>query len=156
VERLGAAGGFPTQTVGNLLSATLFFAVAGSLTCAGLGPKFGNVRPFVVSCGIYFCALILLSQAADLTFYALGACLVTYSFGMGLPFAVARVAELDEDGRYVVLTVPAIGIGAMIGPPIAGVLVADDSLAPILGFGAGAVLLALLLVGVAHRRQARV
>ena len=154
VERLGAAGGFPTQTVGNLLSATLFFAVAGSLTCAGLGSKFGNVRPFVVSCGIYFCAVILLSQAADLTFYALGACLVTYSFGIGLPFAVARVAELDEDGRYVVLTVPAIGIGAMIGPPIAGVLATGDSLAPILGFGAGAVLLALVLVGVAHRHQA--
>jgi MFS family permease len=151
VERLGSAGGFPPQTVGNLLSVTLFCAVGGSITTAALGDRFGNVWPFVTACIIYFCSLALLSQGSAFVFYAAGACVVTYSFGMGLPFAVARIAELDEDGRYVVLSVPAIGIGAMIGPPIAGLLTTGDSLAPILGFGGGAVLAALLLVTFARK-----
>jgi predicted MFS family arabinose efflux permease len=80
--------------------------------------------------------------------------MVTYSFGMALPYAVARVAELDSDGRYVVLTVPAIGIGAMLGPSIAGMLTSDDNLTPILWFGACAVLLATVLVLGARNHQA--
>jgi predicted MFS family arabinose efflux permease len=154
VERLGVAGGFPAQTVGNLLSITLLFAVAGSLTCAALGARFGNSWPFAAGCGIYFCALALLSRADQFAFYAAGACMVTYSFGMALPYAVARVAELDSDGRYVVLTVPAIGIGAMLGPSIAGMLTSDDNLTPILWFGGCAVALATLLVLGARNHQA--
>jgi predicted MFS family arabinose efflux permease len=154
VERLGVAGGFPAQTVGNLLSVTLLFAVMGSLTCAALGSRFGNSWPFAVGCGIYFCSLALLSRADQFAFYAAGACMVTYSFGMALPYAVARVAELDSDGRYVVLTVPAIGIGAMLGPSIAGMLTSDDNLTPILWFGGCAVLLATVLVLSARNHQA--
>ena len=151
IERLGATSGFPAQTIGNLLSVTLLFAVTGSLTCAGLGDRFGNVRPFVAGCIIYFLALMLLTQASELVFYAAGACIVTYSFGMALPFVVARVAELDTDGRYVVLSVPAIGVGAMIGPPIAGILAQGGSLAPVLSFSTVIMLLALMAVLGARR-----
>lgn len=146
VERLGSASGFEAATVGQLLSATLFFAVGGSLTSATLGYRFGNVIPFAGGCCIFFCALLLLTQSSDFMFYAAGACTVTYSFGMALPFVVARVAELDLEGNYVVLTVPAIGIGAMLGPSIAGALASGDSLMPILIFSGVAVLLAMLLV----------
>lgn len=146
VERLGTAGGFDSATVGQLLSATLFFAVGGSLTSAALGFRFGNVLPFATGCGIFFIALLLLTQADEFTFYAAGACVVTFSFGMALPFVVARVAELDVGGRYVVLTVPAIGIGAMLGPPIAGALAAEGSLTSILTFSGSTVFLAVVLI----------
>lgn len=146
VERLGAAGDFDTQTVGNLLSATLFFAVGGSLTAAGLGHRFGNVKPFIAACFLFFASLILLTRSQSFQFYAAGTCAVTFSFGMGLPYVVARVAELDTGGRHVVLTVPAIGIGAMLGPALAGALATGDSLTPILGFSGIAVLLASLMI----------
>ena len=146
VERLGAAGGFEPEVLGVLLSVTLFCAVTGSLTAATMGYRFGNLRPFGVSCGIFCCALLLLTQAHQFAFYAAGACVVTFSFGMGLPYVVARVAELDLDGNYVVLTVPAIGIGAMLGPSLAGALASGDSLVPILSFSGTVVLLAAILV----------
>ena len=41
---------------------------------------------------------------------------------MGVPFAVAEIAELDVDGRFVIFSVPAIGLGAMVGPGVAGAL----------------------------------
>jgi predicted MFS family arabinose efflux permease len=153
VERLGNAGGFDPETVGVLLSVSLLFAVSGSLVAAALGYRFGNVLPFAAGCGVFFCALLLLTRAGEFTFYAIGACSLTFSVGMGLPFAVARVAELDLEGRYVVLTVPAIGIGAMLGPSIAGALAAGESLSPILAFSGACVFIAVLLVCVFGDRR---
>jgi len=154
VERLGSAGGFDQQTVGQLLSVSLLFAVGGSLVAAALGYRFGNMLPFGAACGVFFCALLLLSRAGEFAFYASGACGLTFSVGLGLPFVVARVAELDLEGRYVVLTVPAIGIGAMLGPSIAGALAAGEALTPVLVFSGACVLIALVLVCVFGGRSA--
>ncbi len=146
VERLGSAGGFDPNSVGVLLSVSLVFAVSGSLFCAGLGYRWGNVVPFGIACSIFLAALLLLANAADFSFYAAGACAVTFSVGMGLPFAIARVAELDLEGRYVVLSVPAVGIGAMLGPSIAGALASVESLTPILVFSAIVMLGSIILI----------
>ena len=42
------------------------------------------------------------------------------AIGLGITYVITIVADLDMDGRYVVLTVPAIGIGVMIAPAIGG------------------------------------
>jgi hypothetical protein len=73
---------------------------------------------------------------------------------MGLPFAIARVAELDLEGRYVVLSVPAVGIGAMLGPSIAGALASAESLTPILVFSAVVMLGAIILICLLSTRLA--
>ena len=50
------------------------------------------------------------------------ACMATFAIALGLSYAVTIVSQLDVDGRYVVLTAPAIGIGVMIAPAVAGLL----------------------------------
>jgi predicted MFS family arabinose efflux permease len=87
--------------------------------------------------------------------YAVGACLQTFAFGFVLPIAIAEVAELDHDGRYIILSVPAIGIGAMAGPGIAGVLSQSGSFGPLLTFGAVTIVSSATLIayfGVRARR----
>ena len=37
------------------------------------------------------------------------------------------MAALDKDGRYTILAVPAIGVGMMVAPGLAGTLSADGS-----------------------------
>ena len=127
-----------------LLSLTLVFATLGSLTTAWLGKRLGNIKPFIVSATLMVVASGLLYGTPSFNLYAVGAGLLTFGIGIGLPFAIAEVAYLDADGRYIILSVPAIGSGAMIGPAAAGALAADGTFTAVLAVGAVTILCAIL------------
>jgi MFS transporter, DHA1 family, inner membrane transport protein len=146
IERMGSHLGFAAEAIGTLLSITLLFATGGSLLTAWLGERFGNVRPFYLSCLAMMLALALLAMAAGFELYAVATCILTFAIGMGIPFAVAEIAELDADGRFIILSVPAIGMGAMVGPGLAGVLADTGSFVPVLVAAAAALVLAMLLM----------
>jgi predicted MFS family arabinose efflux permease len=144
IERMGSALAFEAGAIGTLLSITLIFATLGSLTTAWIGKRLGNVKPFIVSAVLMILASGILYGTPTFTLYAMGAGLLTFGIGMGLPFAVAEVADLDADGRHIILSVPAIGSGAMIGPAVAGALAAGDSFNMILIVSIGAILCAIV------------
>ncbi len=79
-----------------------------------------------------------------MTDYAIGACLLTLAIGLGITYVITIVADLDMDGRYVVLTVPAIGVGIMSAPVIGGILTLSQEYAAIFVAGAATVVLSLL------------
>lgn len=132
IERLGVSLSFDPEAIGLLLAITLVFATVGSLTTAWLGKRFGNIKPFIGCIALFLLALIGLAQTSGFALYAAATCVLTFAIGMGLPFAIAEVAKLDQDGRYVVLSVPAIGLGAMIGPASAGVLAEGGDFIPLI------------------------
>jgi MFS family permease len=136
-----------------MLAGTLVFATLGALATAALGKRFGNKWPFMFCLLLLLAALLLLGIFTGFFIYTVGACLFAAAFGAGLPFAIAEVAELDADGRYVVLTVAAIGMGAMIGPGVAGMLYSGDSAALVLALVAVLMLVAAALMGFAHARK---
>ena len=144
IERIGSVQAFDAVAIGMLLSLTLVFATLGSLTTAWLGKRMGNIKPFIVSATLMVVALGLLYGTPSFNLYAVGAGLLTFGIGMGLPFAIAEVADLDADGRYIILSVPAIGSGAMIGPAAAGALAADGTFTAVLAVGAVTILCAIL------------
>jgi predicted MFS family arabinose efflux permease len=157
VERIGAQGGYDPEVVGVLLSVALVFALFGSILAATLGGRFSNTKPYLVGGIVFLIALYALNQPDVFTQYSIGTCLLTFSIGFMLPIAVTEIAELDTDGRYVVLSVPAIGIGAMTGPGIAGILSGSGNYLPLLMFGAGTVLISMALLvfaGTQARRSA--
>jgi predicted MFS family arabinose efflux permease len=149
IERIGAQVGHDPAAVGVLLAVTLVFAVIGSLVAAVLGGRFGNVRPFIAGVGVFLAALVALNQSHSFSLYATGACAVTFAIGYMLPIAITEIAELDVDGRYVILSVPAIGVGAMAGPGIAGVLTQSGNYVPLLLFGAATVVVSSILIAAA-------
>lgn len=155
IERIGAGDNHDAAAVGVLLAVTLAFAVLGSLVAAVLGGRYGNVTPFVAGAAAFLGGLIALGSAENFSMYALGACTVTFSIGYMLPIALTEIAELDVDGRYVVLSVPAVGVGAMAGPAVAGILTQGGSYSPLLVFGAATVVVASILLAIAagHARQ---
>lgn len=144
IERIGSVQAFDAVAIGMLLSLTLVFATLGSLTTAWLGRRMGNIKPFIVSATLMVVASGLLYGTPSFNLYAVGAGLLTFGIGMGLPFAIAEVADLDADGRYIILSVPAIGSGAMIGPAAAGALAADGTFTAVLAVGAVTILCAIL------------
>ncbi len=149
IERIGAQVGHDPSAVGVLLAVTLVFAVIGSLTAAALGGRFGTVKPFIAGAGVFLAAMVALGQSQSLSMYAVGACAVTFVIGYMLPIALTEIAELDTDGRYVVLSVPAIGVGAMTGPGVAGLLTQSGDFAPLLIFGAATIVIASILIATA-------
>ena len=127
LERMGASGGLSTAEIGNVLALTLLFATLGSFLTGWLGSRFQNINPFLISVLILIASLVLLADFAGHGQYATAACIFSFAFGMGVPFAVAEVARRDPDGRFVILSVPAIGVGAMIGPAVGGLLISDTN-----------------------------
>jgi len=156
VERIGASAGFEPTLVGVLLAVSLTFAVAGSLLAACLGNRIGCLKPLVGAHIVFFAGVAALIRADMFEAYAIGACLVLFSVGLGISYSVSTIAELDPDGRFVVLSVPAIGIGIMFGPGIAGFLAADGGYSSVLAFGFVTLLLSLLAYIVAHLNGRRI
>ncbi len=144
VERLASTAGFEPALVGKILSLTLVFAVLGSLVAVVMGDRFGSGKPFATATLIFLLALTWLSSTTTVTNYAIGACLLTLAIGLGITYVITIVADLDVDGRYVVLTVPAIGIGVMTAPTIGGLLTASQEYAAIFVVGGVTVVVSLL------------
>ena len=161
VERMANEAGFDPVTTGNVLSLSLVFAVGGSILAMLMGERFGPGKPFAGACLTLLLSLFLLARVDTLFDYGLGACVFTFAFGLGIPYSITAVADLDIDGRYVVLTVPAIGIGVMLAPAIGGYLTAAKGYEAILWAGGVAVLAALataltaLRMGLPHARRKR-
>jgi predicted MFS family arabinose efflux permease len=151
VERMANDAGFDPVATGNVLSLTLVLAVAGSLLAMWMGERFGVGKPFAGACFALLVSLILLSRVGSLFDYGLAACLFTFSFGLGIPYVVTIVAELDLDGRFVVLSVPAIGIGVMAAPAFGGFLIGSYNYESILWAGGVAVMLAAMASTLALR-----
>ena len=161
VERMANEAGFDPVATGNVLSLTLVFAVGGSILAMLMGERFGPGRPFAGACLALLASLFLLARVETLFDYGLAACVFTFSFGLGIPYAITAVADLDINGRYVVLTVPAIGIGVMLAPAFGGYLTGAKGYEAILWAGGVAVLAALvtaltaLRIGLPHPRRTR-
>jgi predicted MFS family arabinose efflux permease len=144
VERMANTAGFEAVQVGKILSLTLIFAVLGSMAAVVLGDRFGSGKPFAAATLIFLLALAWLASTTSLLNYAIGACLLTLAIALGITYVITIVADLDMDGRYVVLTVPAIGIGVMSAPAIGGLLTSTQEFTAILVVGAVTVVLALM------------
>jgi predicted MFS family arabinose efflux permease len=150
-ERMGANSDFDPAAVGGLLGLTLLFGIGGSLVVAAIGHRLGSALPFAISAGLVIVALICLSIPKDFNAYAVGMCLYMIGWSAGVPLALAEVARLDGDGRYVALGAPALGIGSMIGPGVAGMLYQDGSPIAVLIFSFAAMLASIALLIAAGR-----
>jgi predicted MFS family arabinose efflux permease len=159
IERVANDAGFDPVTTGNILSLGLLLAITGSLAAMVAGERFGLAAPLILSITLLVISLFLLGNIGSVAAYGVAACLFTFSFGLGIPYTVSVVAALDVDGRYVVLTVPAIGIGVMLAPAIGGFLSAQGGHGALLMAAGISVLAALALALTALRlgtRQAAV
>lgn len=153
IERIGANGGFSPESIGLLLSITLLCATGGSLLTAWLGERLGNTRPFYAACVALLFSLLLLGTSGGFAVFATATCVLTFAIGMGLPFAIAEVAELDADGRFIILSVPAIGMGAMFGPGISGTLADIAGFSSVLLAAGGAIFIAVALMRFSSGRK---
>lgn len=154
-ERMGKLSGFSDESVGALLGITLFSGIAGSLGVAAFGARLRGALPFLATIGLILGALALLSVKGSFALYTLGNCLYMIGWSAATPLASAEIARLDGDGRFTSLLVPAIGVGSMIGPGVAGWLLDVSGVFSVLGFAASSIAIAGGLLLVADLRSRR-
>ena len=150
-ERMGSLSGYDQSKIDTLLAATLICGIGGSLLVAALGDRVSAVLGFEISTVLIVLALGFLSFPGHFTFYALGNCLYMFAWAAATPCVMAKISRLDHDGRYVSLLAPAIGIGGMLGPGIAGWLLEVASLSAVLVYVASVITISGALMLVAAR-----
>lgn len=129
-ERIANLYGFDAVWVGAVLGASLFFAVIGPLAAGPLGDRFGNRIPYAAGALFMVVGVLLIAgSSASPNLFALGACSFMLGWGASVPFLFSTVSGNDSSGKYVALMIPALGIGSMIGPTVAGFLYDSGSLA---------------------------
>ena len=112
-----------------MLGITLIFAVIGSLITGVTGDRFGNLRPYLVYSIMLVIGVLLICRTDNFILFSIGAYAFMLAWAGADGYQFAIVADVDPDGRHIALAVPAMGIGSMIGPILAGYLYSGGSTA---------------------------
>jgi predicted MFS family arabinose efflux permease len=120
--------------------------VAGALTAAILGARFGRIAPLTVGILGGIVPLMFLFGPIGAWIYAIAVCVYNYAWNLTHPFLVASMASFDRSGRMVVYAVACQMLGLANGPWIAARVINEGDYSNVLWLGMGLFALALVLI----------
>jgi MFS family permease len=126
-ERIANIKDFDSALVANALGVTLAFAIIGPLISSTISNKFGLKIPFIIASFLMVFGAYGLTAAESLIIYTIYACIQMLGWGASLPFLYSLVKNSDPNGKYITLAMPAVGLGTVAGPAIAGNLIGESS-----------------------------
>lgn len=152
LERLGAAQHIAPASMGLVFAVLKLLGGAAAFATALAGERFGRRLPYIVMTVLIAAGLALLAQGAvgssagsSFVFqfvpvfvaFALGAWMWEFAFTCGCVLQTAEISRTDSSGRAIVLVPAAFALASMVGPGLAGRLLA--------GAGFGIVLMLALV-----------
>jgi predicted MFS family arabinose efflux permease len=152
VERIGVDSGLNGRQIGLVLSLTIITGMTGALGAASLGDRYGKIKPHIAGAVGAVITILLLNSQTNLVSYLLAIIFLTLSLNFWLAYMLGAVAAIDTSGRFAVLTTAALGIGATIGPAIAGGLISGSTYIPMFIFAGIAIVAGLLVIVSVLRR----
>lgn len=152
MERIAANAGIDASIIGTILAMSLVAGFFGAVSAVLVGDRFGRLKP--VGAGLFLCfvSVLMLLPELNVAMYAVAACAFNSAFPFTIPFLLALTADYDFNGRYIVLTVPAISLGIVCGPAIGGLLVGAAGYGGCIAFSCTVFILAMALVVIAVRK----
>lgn len=132
LERLGHAAGVAATGMGLVFAVLKLLGGAAAFSVAWVGERGGNRWPHWIICGVIGLGLLMLSVADGLALFALGAWVWEFAFTCGCVYQSAALARSDPSGRAVMLVPAVFALGSMVGPGVAGQLVASGGYGPVL------------------------
>ncbi|MES2869531.1 MAG: MFS transporter [Pseudomonadota bacterium] len=124
LERLGHGLDVAPAQMGIVFAVLKLLGGAAGLTLALIGDRLGARWPHLLVLAVISTGLLLLANAEGFALYALGAWIWEVGFCWGCIYQAAAVARLDPSGRSIMLLPAAFALSSMVGPAIAGQLVA--------------------------------
>lgn len=151
LERIGAGIAIAAAEMGIVFAVLKLLGGLAAFSVAALGDRAGQRAPHVVVLAGVAVGLAALASAQGFASFAIGAWLWEFSFTCGCVFQAALVARHDRSGRAIVLIPAVFALGSMVGPGMAGYLVAGGSHAPLLWLAAAATLVPVLAHSITWR-----
>ena len=125
IERIGAAAGLDTATIGSALAFSQFAAIVGAGAAALASDRFGRVAPLALALvGQLVVLWLLVGQFTPFTYY-LGAGLFQALFVLATAYQLGAIAKIDLTGRFLVVVTGFQGLGSAVGPGIAAALITE-------------------------------
>ncbi len=156
IGSIAHAAGLSPVSSGQVLAAATLFGIVGAGGAAFISARRGGNGLIWLSYGLLLAGIALLFHTPQLLRFALAAVLFKFTWTFVLPFILARVAGLDNNGKLMNNINLVIGGGMAIGPTLAGYWIESSGGFDRLLVGAlGSALLSLLLISLASPRVQR-
>ena len=131
MERIGAATGATTESVGSILGFSLVAGLGGALAGTWIGNRWGQLRPLVICLLLTIVSVsILISGGTDVRAFAVAAGLINALLQFFLIYQMGLVTEVDLTGRMTMLMAFILALGGALGPGIFGIIKTDTSFDP--------------------------
>ncbi|VTM72140.1 Uncharacterised protein [Raoultella planticola] len=137
IGTIGSAAGLTAAQIGMVLAAATVFGIIGAGGAALRGTRRPDRIAVWLGYGLLILSIVLLVSHPLLVRFALAALLFKFTWTFVLPFILARVAGLDNNGRLMNSINLVIGGGMAAGPALAGALLQRFSSADALLAAAG-------------------
>ena len=132
---VGLSGGASEQQVANGLTLSQFMGIAGALTAALLGVRYGRAKPLTLAIVGSIIPLAFLFGPVDILVYTISVCVYNYAWNVTHPYLLASMASFDRTGKVVVYAVAFQMLGLALGPAVAATLVAPGDYSKVIFLG---------------------
>jgi predicted MFS family arabinose efflux permease len=154
IERIGVEIiNLDSQMIGNILAAAAAVSILSPLLVMYLVKQgIGRALPFAIAAAFNISAVVLLGLNGTPLFYIIAVLALMPFMLFTQPYQVGLLAELDPTGRLAAAAPGFFGIGAAIGPPLAGLFSEHFGLLNITFLACGLTLIAYLVITFAAHR----
>ena len=130
-ERMGADTGFQPEAIGRVIALAILAVGAGSLVAAVQALRWGRLWPLAGGCAVMAFAFFALTEAETFGRYTAAVLAYNFCWGYVLTFVFGLMAAADPAGRFVGALGASFGIGAAIGPGLAGTIILGADYGPL-------------------------
>lgn len=120
IGSIASAANIDPASSGRILSIATLLGIAGSVCATVIGSRWSRIALLLLGYGLMASAVCLLLGAPQAIRFAIAALLFKYTWTFVLPFILACLADLDQQGRLMNSANLVIGGGLALGPALAG------------------------------------
>ena len=126
IERYGASANFSPHFIGTSLSIAMVSGGVGSLVPATIGSRYGRIKPMCIAGLVMLAVIWLVGLVSSQWVYGVGLAVYQFCWTVVLVYLWADIAANDATGHFTPLTPAAMGVGAVVGPGLAGWLTSEN------------------------------
>lgn len=123
MERIGNEMGVSDSAVGNILSLSVIVAIAGAMIGAGVGNRFGQVKPLLVAFALTLISVFCLRYGSGTLLFLVTSCAINVLLQVCVIYQMGLVVVKDNSGKLTVMIAFILAAGGAVGPGVAGTII---------------------------------